>query len=213
MNEYTHYEMWDEPRVSVPNMPPNHWEQAKTIRDRAFLRLLSTPGISLGVPSMPSLVGRMEIVRRNPEWRRRFRNLPLAHLANYRGRAKTGVEMTLHSALQDLGDILAMEADDAFHASYYPRLPHVTVPEERVEAIMTAMQRELDGEAHSRKKVAPQFSSLPWDRQCALAERRRYWFRMFGVGPRAWRRNAWSLWRIQDIPCPVEELKERKMGL
>ncbi len=111
---------------------------------------------------------------------------------------------TLHPGLQDLANILALEADDAFRADYYPRLPDVDVPEDLVRELMVALQREMDREASRRRMVPVRFVELPWDRQCALAERRRHWFAQFSITPDNWSKGTWSLWRVKDDPLPDE---------
>ena len=67
---------------------------------------------------------------------------------------------------------------------------------------MAALQREVDGEAAARNKAAPQFATLPYDRQRALAERRRYWFGQFGIGHWHWKRRVWNLWRVTETLLP-----------
>lgn len=191
------------------------WEQAETLRDRAFLRYMdgyrgSWSSFSY-IPSTATLAERMRLLYRDPGMRKELSQIPISVEGRPRGRVKlppNGIEATLHQALQDLADILAVEAEDAFEAEYYPRLPDVDVSPRHVKRVMAALQREIDGEANARQRMSLRFSDLPWQRQCALAERRRYWFAAFGITPRAWKRGTWSLWRVKKIPFP-EEVKAR----
>jgi hypothetical protein len=111
--------------------------------------------------------------------------------------------------LQDLADVVAWEATEAFTASYYPGLPDVFVPEEHVSVIMDAMQREMDREGKSRQKIPVNFASLEPARQRALAERRRWWFRKFSITPERWNTGTWSLWEVVTEPMPDLETSER----
>ena len=179
-------------------MPGLYDEAGSSLQARAFLHLgISVPGDSLDT--------KMRVAQLDHAWRERFRNLPLTVNGIPRGRAapwKQGkVEATLHLALQDLGDIIAVEIDDAFRADYYPGIPEMKVSKKHVTILMKAMQRELDGEANSRLLTSVQLTDLPWDRQVALAERRRYWFRQFGITPRNWKKGVWSVWKIKgELP-------------
>lgn len=104
--------------------------------------------------------------------------------------------------LQDLADILAWEATQAFAADYYPGMPDVMVPDDHVEAVMNALQREMDREGKSRQRPPAQYLSLPPERQRALAERRRYWFSRFSITPNAWKTGNWNLWEVAEDAMP-----------
>ena len=104
--------------------------------------------------------------------------------------------------LQDLADILAVEATHAFSADYYPGIPDVTVPDDHVGAVMEALQREMDREGKSRQREPARFASLPPERQRALAERRRWWFAKYSITPERWQTGKWSLWEVADEPMP-----------
>lgn len=185
--------------------------QARTLRERAFARLVihlpmhgglwtfHLPGpreaVDLGPPDLPTL---MKAARRNPGIRARLSNIPIAV-----GPITVGYDPELHPGLQDLADIIAHEASEAARASYYPRMPEMRVSRRHVQRVMAALQREMDREAIRRRLRPVIFSELPWERQQALAERRRYWFRQFGITARAWRANRWSVWRVADDPLPA----------
>jgi hypothetical protein len=104
--------------------------------------------------------------------------------------------------LQDLADILAVEASQAFSESYYPGVPDMAVPEEQVAVVMKALQREMDREGKSRQRLPVRFTDLPKDRQQALAERRRWWFYKFSITPERWQTGYWSLWDVSEEHVP-----------
>lgn len=189
-------------------MPGLYDQAGDSLQARAFLHL-----INIAVPG-DTLDAKMRVAQLDPWYRERFRNLPLTVDGTPRGRVspwKSGTkEATLHPALQDLADIIAVEIDDAFRAEYYPGIPEMRVSKRHVTILMKAMQRELDGEANARMLVATQLTDLPWDRQVALAERRRYWFRQFGITPRNWKKGVWSVWKIKgELPEGIQaRLKE-----
>jgi len=110
----------------------------------------------------------------------------------------TNKDIQLTTVLQDLAQVVAQEAGRAFRDDYYPGIPDVDVPEELIDALMPAMQREIDREERRSQRGAVTFADLPRDRQRALAERRRFWFCYFGVTPRVWKRRFFSLWRIPN---------------
>jgi len=97
-----------------------------------------------------------------------------------------------------------VKAREAFFAEYFPRLQDVYVPDEHVRAVMDALQREIDREARRRQEKRAVFSELPWERQQALAEWRRYWFGKFGITPETWPSGKLSLWDISEDPVPPE---------
>ncbi len=179
------------------------WDEPLTLRDCAFIRLahLAYPaGYAKGLLNRSTIVERMEQMRRDPEQKQRFSSIAI-HLPSLAG-------PTLHPALQDLANILSIEADEAFYAEYYPRVPDIDIAPEHVKRIMDALQREMDREATRRKLIPVRFADLPWERQCALAERRRYWYGQFGISPSSWRKGTWSLWRVKENALPVE-VKEK----
>ncbi|KKK63260.1 hypothetical protein LCGC14_2996100, partial [marine sediment metagenome] len=104
--------------------------------------------------------------------------------------------------LQDLADIIAWEASEAFRASYYPGIPEVdALTPDHVTEIMAGMQREATRERRSKQEVL--YAELPRKRQVALAERRRWWFGHFGITPQSWKSGNFSLWNVsadRDIP-------------
>lgn len=105
----------------------------------------------------------------------------------------------LISPLQDLGEVIAYEATQAFQARHYPGVPGIQmISDDRVSEIMTAMQRELDREAKSRRQVPAHLFTLPIERQRALAERRRYWYGEFGITPETWKTGHWNIWHVSD---------------
>jgi hypothetical protein len=107
--------------------------------------------------------------------------------------------------LQDLADILADEATSAFTADYFPGMPDVYVPDEHVDAVMPAMQREMNREGKSRQRIPARYEDLRRDRQRALAERRRWWFSRFSITPERWQTGKWRLWEVVDEPMPELE--------
>lgn len=104
--------------------------------------------------------------------------------------------------LQDLAEILAQEATDAFQAGYFPGIPDVSVPEEHVDTVIQALQREMDREGKSRQRQPVRYADLPRERQRALTERRRWWFSRFSITPERWQTGTWSLWDVIDEPMP-----------
>src|SRR5205807_8584509 len=72
--------------------------------------------------------------------------------------------------LQDLADIIAWEATQAFSSDYYPGIPDIIIPHEHLELVMESLQREMDRGVKSRQREPPEFASLNQDRQRALAE-------------------------------------------
>lgn len=104
----------------------------------------------------------------------------------------------LCQVLQDLADVLAQEGTDAFKKDYYPGIPDVVVPEEHIDVVIAAMQREVDREAKRVNYKPATYSTLPRDRQRALVERRRWWYAKFGITPRTWKKGLFSLWKISN---------------
>lgn len=109
----------------------------------------------------------------------------------------------LRECLQDLAEIIAYEATEAFRASFYPGVVDVEpLTEEHIVAVMQALQREMDREAKRRGKVPVRYLDLPPDRQRALAERRRWWYGKFGITPQSWVKGTFSLWDVAEEPPP-----------
>lgn len=136
-------------------------------------------------------------------------NLPLIFYPTVKGR-----DPELVAPLQDLADIIAEEIKAAFVSDYYPGVDSVKpLSRLHIKKIMVGMQREIDREAaapYRQNVYAPQLLDLPYDRQVALAERRRYWFReVFGVTPTRWKKGIWSLWKVKDIPMPYPQYNSR----
>ena len=120
----------------------------------------------------------------------------------------------LHDGLQDLGNQITHDVHDALFAfddpdHYYPGAPLGSidpVPDDHVRLVMAAMQRELDREPRTAQGLlggggylpVPQLNELPWHTQVALAERRRYRFKQWGIGHAEWERNEWSIWNVPD---------------
>lgn len=184
---------------------------ARTLRERAFCRTVEaldhdsikfvhTPEQIFQIhPVEPSVGGLMSACVANTWSRDRLANIPIARA----GRSALS-DPELVPMLQDLGDILAMEATHAFSASYYPGVPDVDLPEEHVETVMRALQREMDREGKSRQRCPIDFSALPRERQRALAERRRWWFGKFSITPERWQIGYWSLWDVAEDEMPAD---------
>lgn len=183
--------------------------QAKTLRERAFCRLVEcldhdsikfshTPEQIFQIhPVEPALGGLMAACAANTWSRDRLASIPIARP----GRSALS-DPELVPMLQDLADILAMEATNAFNDSYYPGVPDIAVPDEHVLVVMQALQREMDREGKSRQRFPVQFTSLPKDRQRALADRRRWWFQKFSITPERWQTGTWSLWDVSEDEMP-----------
>lgn len=138
---------------------------------------------------------------------------------------RTPRDPDLHPALQDLADEVnedvreALEALDEPHA-YFPGIDEGIdpVPDEHVKLVMWALQRELDRELRtgsgSLSSLSPlpaaPLADLPWDVQRALAERRRWRYRQWGLGRDQWERGEWSLW---DVPADPEYVPRRSARL
>lgn len=191
--------------------------QAKTLRERAFARSVSAihhGSISFTHsseafqihPLEPTPGGLMYACSANTWARDMLSLLPITRPA----RSSLG-DPELVPALQDLGDILADEATAAFNADYYPGIPDVSVPEDHIDTVMRALQREMDREGKSRQRVPARYEDLPRDRQRALAERRRWWFGRYSITPERWQTGKWVLWDVVDEPMP--ELRTLTKGV
>ena len=182
---------------------------AHTLRERAFCRTLEALGhdsikfvhtadqVFQIHPVEPSLSGLMAACSANTWSRDRLANVPISRP----GRSALS-DPELVPMLQDLADILASEAGQAFTSSYYPGVPDVQMPGEHVELVMNALQREMDREGKSRQRCPVEFLALPKERQRALAERRRWWFQKFAITPERWVTGYWSVWDVSEEALP-----------
>lgn len=189
--------------------------QATTLRERVFARLISTLDQSLiGFkhnslraeihPSQPTLQGLMLSCLHVGAIRDVLKDIPFRKKAT-----STLANDELFPWLQDLANIVADETTQAYTADYFPGLPDVNVPDEHVMRVMEAMQRELYREGDGgHRGHAVQLVELPFERQRALAERRRHWFEVFGITPLTWDTGVFDLLNVQEISMP--EL--RRMG-
>ena len=181
-------------------------EQAKTLRERVFARLVislireteikfahqgTTYNIEL---KQKGLRGLMAACKRSPKVRKALSKIPFAQ--------KTTVmrgDPEIHACLQDLADIVCWEASESFLADYYPGVLEVDpLSDDHVKEIMIGMQREMDREGNRTGKKPAVFVDLPWERQVALAERRRWWFGVYGVTPKRWKKGYFSLWNVSS---------------
>jgi hypothetical protein len=183
--------------------------QAKNLRERALARVTAAlHHDSIEFVHSPQQVFQIHPVEASPE------GLMYACSANTWARdALSAVPITrparsalsdpeLVPMLQDLADILAIEATNAFRADYYPGIPDVDVDQGHVETVMQALQREMDREGKSRQREPARFADLSPDRQRALAERRRWWFGRFSITTERWQTGRWSVWEVTEEPLP-----------
>jgi len=183
--------------------------EASSLRERAFCRLVEgldhdsikfthTPQQIFQIhPVESNLAGLLAACSANTWARERLANVPIARA----GRSALS-DPELVPMLQDLANILAWEATQAFTAAYYPGMPDVHVPDHHVEVVMRALQREMDREGTSRQRIPIDFGELPEERQRSLAERRRWWFTKFSITPERWQTGYWSLWEVAEEPMP-----------
>ena len=204
------------PHPNVYMCPRTLLLEAKTLRQRAFARLFNglTPENEITLhpthiknhpikPFYSTCRSLMAACYRDKEIRAALRNLPIA-----RDPISSLGDPEIEDALQDLADIVAWEAHQAFVADYYPGVVDVEpLTDEHVDTVMWGMQREMDREGSSRNKRPNKYADLPRERQIALAERRRYWFGVFGITPKSWKTGRWSLWRVKNIPYPEDYKK------
>ncbi len=187
-------------------------ESATTLRQRAFARMYSgysgNPGkLSLRDTNVHGMEikmitkgarGMMAACYRNRDIRAKLRKLTITA-----GTRAYGGDPEVHVGLQDLADIVAIEAHAAFTEEYYPGMPDVdALTDEEVDAVMAGMQREATRERRGTQEVL--YKKLPRPRQVALAERRRHWFGVFGITPKSWKTGKWSLWNVKSIPFPED---------
>ncbi len=133
----------------------------------------------------------------------------------------------LHPALQDLGDEINEDIREALAAlddphHYYPGIDEGIEPvsDEHVELVTWALQRELNRELrtgggfYGSTAVLPAapLAALPWDVKRALAERRRWRYKQWGLGKDQWKRGSWSLWEVPDDPEYVPRRSQRLLA-
>ena len=121
--------------------------EARTLRERAFCRLVEgldhdsikfshTPQQIFQIhPVESNLSGLMSACAANTWSRDRLANIPIARA----GRSALS-DPELVPMLQDLANILASEATQAFSEAYFPGVPDVHVPEDHVDLVMRALQ-------------------------------------------------------------------------
>lgn len=186
-------------------------KEAKTLRQRAFARLFN------GFTKDSEITLNLTELKKHPIkpfnntcrslmaacYRDKVARKALSKMRFAQGPYSTGGDPELVIALQDLADIVAWEAKQAFVSDYFPAPMDVDpLTDDHVDLVMLSMQREIDREAQRTHKQPPIYASLPRERQVALAERRRYWFGVYGITPKNWGKGAWSLWRVKNIPYP-----------
>jgi len=113
---------------------------------------------------------------------------------------------SLHPALQDLADQIVRDLTEACGAFDDPDLwyPGVDggiepVPDEHVELVIWASQRELDRELRRGRPSAP-LTKLPWRIKRAFAERRRLRFLQWGITKERWALNQWYVHEVPEDP-------------
>ncbi len=180
-------------------------KQAKTARQLVFARYIRSYNLETSMVAFPK--SKFEIsprfpktlryilaaCKQNPECYTALKKIPFVGTMKLK-------DPQLHDCLQDLANLVAWEASEAFTARYYPGVPNQEVIHpDHVEEIMAGLQREMDREGARVKLTPGKFIDLPWERQVALAERRRYWYGRFGITPRAWKSGFFSLWNVNGI--------------
>lgn len=179
----------------------------------------------------------MEYVAGVPEMAAAFRGLPVrtgAVAASYYEQGASPPasqpwkprDPELAPELQDLGDEINEDIREALFAFndphlYYPGVDEGIdpVPDEHVELVIWAMQRELNRELRSKDvqlggaplPAAP-LASLPWTVQRALVERRRWRYQQWGITREVWRRGWWHLWDVPEDPDYVPRRSARLRG-
>jgi ribosomal protein S21 len=201
-----------------PELPIAGWlllESAQTLRERTFARTVSvlkhdsisfvhSPETFQIHPMDATAAGLLYASSANTWARDALSMIPITRPA----RSSLG-DPELVPMLQDLADILADEATAAFNDDYYPGIPDVDVPQDHVDVVMRALQREMDREGKSRQRVPARYEELPRERQRALAERRRWWFGRYSITPERWRTGQWVLWDVTDDPMPELQARTR----
>lgn len=203
--------------------------EAKTLRQRVFARRVrhySKPNISLSgndtvglnetkamfnthdrvieiEPKRMNLVSLMRACWLNKEARAYLSEIPIVNST------KT-VDLELNYSLQDLADAVAWEASEAFTAHHYTGRDVDALSRDHIKELMVALQRELNRESHRTGREAARFLDLPFERQRALAERRRWWFQQFGITPQQWKKGKFSLWKVSNkVHWPPEGFYNR----
>ena len=151
-------------------------------------------------------------------------------------------DIELCDCLQDLADILALEFAAAFSDALYPGVRGVEVPLATIEALGPAMEREMRREwerentlirsgfvrsgfliSHEQNPPPPRLDDLPFERRQAFAERRRWWFKAFGITPENYPQvdtkalglqGSFSLWDVRELPLadtPLARLYGRQL--
>jgi hypothetical protein len=206
-----------EPDLSIPG-----WillSGATTLRERAFARVVAgikersiqfvhCPEVFEIYPANPSVQAILHSCASHCGARDALAAIPIARAPRS---ARSDPELV--PMLQDLADIVAWEATQAFTTTYYPGLPDIFVPEDHIAVVMEALQREMDREGKSRQKIPVDFASLPPDRQRALAERRRWWYSKFSITPERWKGGTWSLWEVSTEGLPEMEPSAAALAL
>ena len=185
-------------------------ESATTLRQRVFARMctgynkdtkkISLRGTDVDMKEIKILTkgarGMMAACYRDRGIRALLRKIPIVAKSRvYRG------DPEIHEGLQDLADIVSVEAHRAFTEPYYPGMPDVAaLTDKEVDAVMDGLQREVTREKRGGQEVL--YRELPRPRQIALAERRRHWFEVFGITPKSWKTGTWSLWKVRNVPYP-----------
>lgn len=119
---------------------------------------------------------------------------------------------SLHPSLQDLANEINEDVREALGALDDPEIwyPGVDdgidpVPDEHVDLVIWALQRELNRELRNRQgqNTGDKLPPAPLDRlprrvQRALAERRRLRFAQYGIQREQQERGTWSLWDVRE---------------
>lgn len=194
-------------------------EQSETIQERVFCRLLRTldgkggakfAHQSLIIPIFdplprPTVEALRWAAYNHPASKGALSNIPIFRASNsFDGNDE------VCPWLQDLADIVAWESTQAFEAEQYPGILDLDPPipgDDWIVVLMGHMQRELDREAIRVNEKPLVLEELPFERQRALAERRRYWFQQFGIMREQWKANKFSLWDVSRDPMPEIRLK------
>ena len=127
---------------------------------------------------------------------------------------------SLHEALQDLARTIVADIHEACGALdnpdiWYPGVDEgiEPVPDDHVELVIWALQRELDREPRPRggpaSRPAVPLAKLPWRIQRALVERRRLRYQEWGIGHEEWEMNRWHPDKVPEDPEWEPVLEER----
>ncbi len=123
----------------------------------------------------------------------------------------------LNPGLMDLGYEILEDMQEATEAHFEGK-PYAgvdegiePVPDEHVELVIWAMQRELNRElrysrtakgpdGYSMRLPAVELKIYSWPILRALVERRRLRYQQFGIGRHEWETGRWSLWQVPLDP-------------